>query len=78
MILDKLNPLTKGSSELAFVQYDDVKPIIGDTVYDGTEDDYVKAYNSTKYVPQLIFLGLDERKEGWSRDGAGRRKGRSA
>jgi NAD+ diphosphatase len=66
LLFDALNPLTKNPSELAFVKYDDVKPIIGDNVYgDATEEDYIKAYNSSTYIPQLVFLGLDEKRDGF-------------
>jgi NAD+ diphosphatase len=64
LLFNKLNPLTKDPSELAFAHYDDVKSIIGDDVYEGTEDDFIKAYNSSRYIPQLVFLGLDERRDG--------------
>jgi len=65
LLFDSLNPLTKDPANLAFVRYDEVKPILGDNLYDGTEDDFVKAYNSSKYIPQLVFLGLDEKNAGF-------------
>jgi NAD+ diphosphatase len=65
LVFNTLNPLTKDPTELAFAQYDDVKSIIGENLYEGTEEDFIKAYNSTKYIPQVVFLGLDERKAGF-------------
>ncbi|KIW01572.1 uncharacterized protein PV09_07046 [Verruconis gallopava] len=64
LLFNNLNPLIKDPSQLAFAKYDDVKPIIGDSVYEGTEESYIKAYNSSKYVPQLVFLGLDDKRDG--------------
>jgi NAD+ diphosphatase len=64
VLFDKLNPLTKSPQELAFVKYKDVQPIIGDNPYEQDEAAMIKAFNSTSYIPQLLFLGLDERIEG--------------
>lgn len=61
LVFDKLNPLTKDPSALALASFQDVKPIIGENPYDIPEDKFIAAYNSTKFIPQLIFLGLDER-----------------
>lgn len=61
LLFDNLNPLAKDPSNLSYVSYADVKPLIGDDPYSKTEQQLVSEYNSTTTVSQLIFLGLDER-----------------
>ncbi|KAH7135183.1 NUDIX hydrolase domain-like protein [Dendryphion nanum] len=65
LLFNKLEPLIKSPSELVYASFNDVKPIIGNDPFGKTEEDLIKEYNSTLYVPQIIFLGLDERKEGF-------------
>lgn len=55
----------KSSSELAQKKFDDVKPVIGNNPFERPEEDVIAQYNSSLYLPQIIFLGLDERKEGF-------------
>jgi NAD+ diphosphatase len=61
-----LQPLVHHSAKdkLAYVKYDDVKPIIGEDVYQRSEDELVKQYDSGSYIPQMIFLGIDEKNPG--------------
>ena len=42
-----------------------MKSIIGTDPFEKSEEDLIKEYNSEIYIPQIIFLGLDERKEGF-------------
>lgn len=42
-----------------------MRPIIGDDPFEKTEEDLIKEYNSSQYVPQIVFLGLDEKHEGF-------------
>lgn len=61
--------MAKDTKNLAFAKFQDVKPLIGDDPYTKSEEDLISEYNSTTTIPQLLFLGLDERiKEGlqWS------------
>lgn len=60
LLCNNLQPLVSDKTKLAFVKYQDVKPIIGEDPYEQTEEDLIKTYNSNKHVPQMIFLGLDE------------------
>lgn len=62
IVFKDLFPLTKNPRELAFVQLNEVENIIGDDPYKKSEDDQIREYNSDTYIPQLIFLGLDDRK----------------
>jgi NAD+ diphosphatase len=55
----------KSGTELARRSLEDVKPVIGENPFDKSEDDVIAQYNSSLYIPQIIFLGLDERKEGF-------------
>ncbi|KAF2095795.1 hypothetical protein NA57DRAFT_67521 [Rhizodiscina lignyota] len=64
LIFNKLEPLVESPTKLHYATYADVKPIIGDDPYSKSEEDLVKEYNSTTYIPQMIFLGLHEDKDG--------------
>ena len=67
LVCNELQPLVQSSKErkvggyLAFVKYDDVKPIIGDDLYEQPEKELMEQFNSDKYIPQMIFLGIDEK-----------------
>ncbi|KAF2125312.1 peroxisomal NADH pyrophosphatase-like protein NUDT12 [Dothidotthia symphoricarpi CBS 119687] len=63
LLFKNLEPLLKSPSELATVTFDDVKSVIGDDPFGRPEADTIAQYNSSLYIPQIIFLGLDERKE---------------
>lgn len=65
LLFNKLEPLVKSATELARCTFSDVKPVIGDNPFEKSEEDLIAQYNSTLYTPQIIFLGLDERKEGF-------------
>lgn len=39
--------------------------MLGEDPFERTEADVIAQYNSSLYLPQIIFLGLDERKEGF-------------
>lgn len=65
LLFNKLEPLIKSPSELAYTSYNDVKSIIGSNPFEKSEEDLIKEYNSETYIPQIIFLGLDEGKEGF-------------
>ena len=43
-----------------------MKPVIGDNPFEKSEEEVIAQYNSSLYVPQIIFLGLDEKKEGFT------------
>lgn len=66
LLFNNLEPLLKSPSELATVKFDDVKPIIGDDPFGRPEEDTIAQYNSSLYLPQIIFLGLDERDLGFA------------
>ncbi|USP72946.1 uncharacterized protein yc1106_00220 [Curvularia clavata] len=65
LLFNKLEPLVKSGTELARCTFADVKPVIGENPFEKSEDEVIAQYNSSLYVPQIIFLGLDERKEGF-------------
>jgi len=62
LIFNKLNPLTKNPSELAYASYDEIKTLTGEDPYKKAEEELIKEYNSSTYIPQLVFLGLDSRR----------------
>jgi len=60
-LFNNLNPLAKDHTKLAYASFQDVRSLIGDDPYGKGEDELTAEYNSTKSIPQLVFLGLDER-----------------
>jgi NAD+ diphosphatase len=72
LIFNDLQPLLQPSSHrLAYVSYDDVRPVIGGNPYAKAEEELIKEYNSSAFTPQLVFLGIDQ-----SRDGVAYRDGK--
>ncbi|SMR56707.1 unnamed protein product [Zymoseptoria tritici ST99CH_1E4] len=75
LLCNDLQPLVQsgtkpGAGKLAWVKYDDVKSIIGSDPFATTEKEMIEAYNSSTYVPQMVFLGIDEaRKDGLAYQG---------
>ncbi|KAF2023122.1 hypothetical protein EK21DRAFT_95165 [Setomelanomma holmii] len=65
VLFNNLEPLVKGPSELAQRTFADVKAVVGEDPFHRSEEDQIAQYNSSLYQPQIIFLGLDERKEGF-------------
>ncbi|KAI5364838.1 Putative NUDIX hydrolase domain, NADH pyrophosphatase-like, Zinc ribbon, NADH pyrophosphatase [Septoria linicola] len=66
LLCNELQPLVQsgtaeGKGKLQYVKYEDVKSIIGEDPFELSEKDYVEAYSSDKYIPQMIFLGIDEK-----------------
>jgi NAD+ diphosphatase len=64
LLFNKLEPLVQSGTEIARCTFSDVKPVIGNNPFEKSEQDVIAQYNSTLYIPQIIFLGLDERKKG--------------
>lgn len=65
LLFNKLEPLIKAPNALAIASYKDVQSIIGDDPFERSEQETIENYNSATYVPQIVFLGLDERREGF-------------
>ncbi|KAL9596502.1 MAG: hypothetical protein Q9219_005763 [cf. Caloplaca sp. 3 TL-2023] len=63
LLFNSLNPLAKDPSNLAYVSQADIKPLVGEDPYSKTEEQLTAEYNSTVTIPQLLFLGLDERNQ---------------
>ncbi|KAF2764045.1 hypothetical protein EJ03DRAFT_332194 [Teratosphaeria nubilosa] len=63
LLCHDLQPLVAedATDRLAFVPHADVRPLIGDDPYVRSEAELVAQYDSGRYVPQIIFLGIDER-----------------
>jgi len=73
LLFNNLEPLVKAPDHLAFRKFADVEAIIGGDPFHRSEEDTIAQYNSSLYQPQIIFLGLDERHQGF--DYKGRYKG---
>jgi hypothetical protein len=73
LLFNNLDPLVHSPDKLAQRKYADVKSIIGDDPFHHSEEETIAQYNSSLYLPQIVFLGLDERHSGF--DYKGRYKG---
>ncbi|GES65725.1 NADH pyrophosphatase [Aspergillus terreus] len=60
VLLKDLAPLTKSPSELYYAKHDEVKKLVPDTIYDKSEEETIKEFDSRKTSPTLVFLGMDE------------------
>jgi hypothetical protein len=69
LLFNNLDPLVHAKNKLAYRKYADVKDIIGDDPFHQSEEDTIAQYNSSLYIPQIIFLGLDERQSGFEYKG---------
>ncbi|EEH21896.1 hypothetical protein PABG_04112 [Paracoccidioides brasiliensis Pb03] len=60
LLFNNLSPLVRNPSEVFYASYDDVKPLIPEDIFDKSEEDVLKEFNSSITIPHLVFLGLDE------------------
>ncbi|KAF2267250.1 hypothetical protein CC78DRAFT_566378 [Lojkania enalia] len=65
LLFNNLEPLIQSPTALFFANFSDVSSIIGPDPFAKSEEDLIQEYNSEVYYPQIIFLGLDERKHGF-------------
>lgn len=76
LLYNSLAPLTSAAKSLAYVSYREIRPLLK-KAWDGdagglgegnpflkSEEEHIKSFDSTKSLPTLLFLGLDERKKG--------------
>ncbi|KAJ5620841.1 hypothetical protein N7510_004825 [Penicillium lagena] len=60
VLLNNLAPLTRSSAELYYAKHEEVAKLVPQDIFDKSEEDMIKSYDSRKTHPTLIFLGLDE------------------
>jgi NAD+ diphosphatase len=61
--LDKLNPLSLDKTQLAYLSFNDVKPVLGaasEELFRLTEEEIIAKYDSSAAAPLIVFLGLLE------------------
>ena len=59
--LDKLNPLSVGKSQLAYLGLEELKPLLaGGDLFKTTEEEFIAQYDSSAVNPLVVFLGLRE------------------
>lgn len=56
--LENLNPLISDKTKLAFLSFEDVRPLIGAEPFHLSEEDAIKQYDSTTATPLIVFLGM--------------------
>ncbi|KAI9667086.1 MAG: NADH pyrophosphatase [Alyxoria varia] len=61
LLFNDLKPLVKDPTKLAFAKFQDVKPLVGGNPFAKPEEQIIEDYNSSTTIPQMVFLGLDER-----------------
>ncbi|KAK5116232.1 hypothetical protein LTR62_008559 [Meristemomyces frigidus] len=63
LLCNDLQPLVadKAGDKLAYVKFEDVQKVVGKDPYDTTEEAMLSSYDSGAYMPQMIFLGIDEK-----------------
>jgi hypothetical protein len=67
MVFKNLSPLVKTPSEISYASYNDLKSLIPTNPFEKSEENIIKEFDSRKKIPQLAFLGLDEKvKDGLS------------
>ncbi|KAF7948108.1 uncharacterized protein EAE97_003519 [Botrytis byssoidea] len=61
LLLNNLAPLTKDPSHLAYSSHSDITGLTGQNPFEKDEETMIKEFNSSKTLPLVLFLGLDER-----------------
>ena len=65
LLCNELQPLIKKGykvgAKLEFVGRDAVVPLVGEDPYAQSDKDTIADYDRAKYIPQMIFLGIDEK-----------------
>lgn len=65
LLFNDLAPLSTDPSKLAYAKHEDVRKLIGENPFEKTEEEIIKGFNSSVTLPLVLFLGLDEGKEGF-------------
>lgn len=60
VLLKDLAPLIKGPSSLYHAEYKDVQKLVPQTIFDKSEEEMLKEFDSRITKPHLVFLGVDE------------------
>lgn len=60
VLLKDLAPLIKGPNSLYHAEYKDVQKLVHPTIFDKSEEEMIKEYDSRITKPDLVFLGVDE------------------
>ncbi|RMY50982.1 hypothetical protein D0865_06590 [Hortaea werneckii] len=66
LLCNELQPLvnsSQASDRLAWLKFADIKRVVGENPYKSSEEEMLNMYDSRSYVPQLIFLGIDEKRK---------------
>ena len=63
LLCNELQPLVQphAKDRLAYVKFDQVRPVVGENPYKTSEEEMLALYDSAQYTPQMIFLGIDEK-----------------
>lgn len=61
LLLKNLSPLAHNPSKLCYVPYKEVQTFISEDPYAQSDQEVLATYDSSVTIPQLLFLGLDER-----------------
>ena len=61
LLLNSLAPLSKSPTTPHYASLADISPLTGPNPFLRSEAEIIASYNSSVTIPQLVFLGLDER-----------------
>jgi NAD+ diphosphatase len=64
ILFNNLAPFITSPSSLAYASYGDVRPLIGEDPFAKSEADMLREFNSEITTPLVLFLGLDEKRDG--------------
>ncbi|KAI0887155.1 NUDIX hydrolase domain-like protein [Annulohypoxylon maeteangense] len=65
LLLNNLSPLAKDAANLSYVNKDVVIPLTGEEPFKTSEEEQVKGFNSDITQSVILFLGIDEKKNGF-------------
>lgn len=66
MVFNNLSPLIDSPTAIHYVKRDEIKTLLAENPYSHSEKDMISNFDSRKVIPDLVFLGIDEKvKDGY-------------
>jgi len=67
LVFKTLSPLITSPAEIYYASYDEIKSLVPSNPYEVPEKEAIEQFDSSIDIPQLVFLGIDEKvQEGFS------------
>jgi NAD+ diphosphatase len=61
ILFKDLNPLVKSAGKITLASVSEIKSLVGDNPFHGSEKEQLQNFKPSDVIPPLVFLGLDER-----------------